>query len=274
MARKTGSAAVNFSAKVIQDMLAQHGCSSPLCTTCKFHEKRVPAAFKALPPGTPYPCKSKLLGADVVLRGETEPSTIVGCATPLGSSLLQEGRRSERYACQGAYVVRTPLGIETAVAKSVVRERRREREGNCPDMPDFTPGVAAQAAREAKRQNVHPHQLVDDLPFPHRKGSTPCCVNSKDTPDALDAAFREAWDGTEAEHERLIARVRKALPKALRAQVQVAEIDDVPRAIRALRDHCWAILLTKEERAAEGKKGYQTRVTEAKKARRKAGWNV
>ena len=71
MARKTGSAAVNFNSRKIREQIAKLACISPLCEPCGFQEKRVPAAFKVLPPGSPYPGKSKLIGTKVTLRGET-----------------------------------------------------------------------------------------------------------------------------------------------------------------------------------------------------------
>lgn len=273
MARKTGSAAVNFRSKKIQDLVARLGCVSPLCETCDWGEKRVPAAFKALPPGSPYPGKSKLIGTKVTLRGETAPSTILGTATPVGESLLQTGRRSKRYACQGAFVVRTPLGIETVMPKSVVRERQRVREGNCPDQATYAPGTVQQMERAARRDGDHP-QRGQDLPFPHRKGSSACCTFSTSHTDDLERELREVWDGREEEQEGFLRRLRKAIPKALKPRVVVESIVDAPGAIKALRDHCWSMWQEKERQSGRTRKDYKATVAALKKQRRREGWAV
>jgi hypothetical protein len=273
MARKTGSAAVNFNSRKIREQIAKLACISPLCEPCGFAEKRVPAAFKTQPPGSPYPCTSKLLGAKVVLRGETEPSVIVGCATPLGESLLQTGRRSDRYKCQGAFVVRTPLGIETTVSKSVVRERRRVREGNCPDQATYVPGTVQQMERAARKDGDHP-QRGQDLPFPHRKGSSACCTFSTSHTDDLERELRDVWDGREEEQEVFLAKLRKAIPRALKPRVIVESIVDAPGAIRALRDHCWSMWQEKERQSGQTRSDYRKTVAALKKQRRKEGWAV
>ncbi len=253
-----------------------------LCAACGWNTKRVPRAWLEQGPGTPYPGSSKLIGQRVTLRGDEVASTIVATATPLGETVFQAGRRSERYKCQGAFIVSTPLGrgtIETPVAKSVVRERMRapRREGNCPDAPVYggssMKGFAGAMEREAAKLGRHPHDHVGaDLPFPHRKGSTPCCVNSKVSPaqlEALAAAWRES--GEESDFFRLQAAVVKALPRSVRAITPVETAADVLEAIETIRKHCWSQWLEHEARTTEPSKTFQKRVRDNRRELARAG---
>lgn len=262
---------INVTSKAMQKLL-QEGCGSPMCAACGWNQKRVPGAWKASPPGVPYPCTSKLLGKAVTLRGDDRPSTVVGCATPLGESLLQTGKRSDRYRCQGAFLVKTPLGVVIPVPRSVVRERRREREGNCPDQPTYAAGTVQQMERAAKRAGDHP-QRGQDIPFPHRRGSSACCTLSSVHPDDLERDLDDARDGVLDEDDYL-ARVRRAIPAALKPRVRVATLNDVPAAIRALRDHCWSMWQEKEAQSGRTRKDYKATVAALKKQRRAEGWKV
>lgn len=247
-----------------------------LCEPCGWKGKRVAREWVEEPPGTPYAGPSKLLGTAVTLRGDDRPSTVVSLATPVGGGVFG-ANRSKRYQCQGAVVVRTPLGrghVDTVVAKSVVRERQRVREGNCPDaVGTVPPGMIRALDREAARGGKHPFDVSDqEPPFPHRKGSTPCCGSSPVAPKKLDALLA-AWldSGEEEDFFRLEAAVRRALPKHLRATLPLESRSDVTEAIRAIRDHCWGQWLTKEEREKEGRKGFLRRKREAQKDRKARG---
>lgn len=264
--------AVNATSRAVKALL-QEGCASPVCKACEWQEKRVPAAWKSSPPGMPYPCTSKLIGEQVTLRGDDRPSTVVGCATPLGESLLQTGKRSDRYRCQGAFLVKTPLGVTIPVPRSVVRERRREREGNCPDQPTYAAGTVQQMERAARKEGDHP-QRGQDIPFPHRRGSSACCTLSTLHPDDLERELREVWDGREEEQTAFLERLRKAIPRALKPRVVVADITDAPGAIRALRDHCWSMWQEKERQSGRTRKDYKANVAALKKQRRREGWKV
>jgi hypothetical protein len=248
-----------------------------LCGPCGWQGKKIPRAWLDEKPGTPYPGASKLLGTEVTLRGDDRPSTVAGVATPVGGGVFG-ANRSKRYQCQGSFVVRTPLGrghVDTVLPRSVVRERQRTREGNCPDaMQGGIPqGMIRAIDREAARGGRHPFDVSDqEPPFPHRKGSTPCCGSSSVAPAKLDALL-EAWtdSGEESDFERLAAAVRRALPKHLRATLPLESRAEVVEAIRAVRDHCWGQWLTKEEREKEGRKGYQRRKAAAQKDRKLRG---
>lgn len=251
-----------------------------LCKVCGWEGKRIPRAWLDERPGTPYPGKSKLVGARVRLRGDDVDSIVTSVATPLGGTLFQTGRQSKRAQCQGAYIVSTPFGrghIETAVPKSTVRERRREREGNCPDTPVYTSvelqGVVKEFAREAAKYKKHPFDYAGgELPFPHRKGSTACCANSPVAPDKLDKLVkRYREEGEEVDFERAARALRKALPKDLRATMPLESTRDLAKGVEAVRDHCWGFWLSAEERSRETRKDFQRRTRELEKERQRLG---
>lgn len=275
------SAAVARGLKKKPRLVTVHSCPAGggLCKLCEWEGKRVPAPWVELPAGAPYEGSSPLKGKRVKLRGDTVESVVVGLATPLGGSLLQ-GNRSRAYKCQGSYIVRTPLGsgsIETPVPKSVVRERRRVREGLCPDdtpvsSADVRLGMVRELAREATRRKKHPWDLVAELPFPHRKGGSPCCINSPVNPDKLTAMVEAyAESGEEADFERVRAGLRRALPEPQRSTMMVETRADALAGIKALKDHCWGMWLTVEERAAETSKDYRKRRKLAAEERRAQG---
>lgn len=199
---------VNTSAKALRALAAECGLS-PLCKPCGWAEKpNIPRPWKQQLPGTPYspPTPDPLAGLRVTLRGDDRPSTVTGPATPMGPGLLQRGRVSTRYECQGAVMVRTPLGIETPVPRSVVRERARLED----------------AARATCR--------CAGLPYPHRVASSPLCEVHPRGVGALRELSRDAYeegdderaaalDATAARLERLqgeayaAAEKRRAAPK-------------------------------------------------------------
>lgn len=142
---------------------------SPLCEPCGFRERpNIPEAWQDLPAGASYPCDSPLIGTSVTFR-DGVTAEVVSCATPIGPSLLQTNRVSDRYACQGAYTVRSPLGFEWPVPKSIIHERQRlERRG----------GVCEHTG--------------SDLPWPHRPGShVGCFLHPQHDPS--DPRVAETW---------------------------------------------------------------------------------
>lgn len=226
---------------------------SPSAARCDWGKRRrVPKAWHTQRPGTPYPCNSHLVGREVTLRGDPRPSTVMGCATPLGATAL--GKRSSKRACEGAMVLRSGFGrfggIDTPVPTSTVRRGlRRAAERMCPDAPTYGPelrGVVQRVEAEARAARRHPFDLVNELPFPHRIGSSPCCGSSPYSPRRLDA-LALAWrdSGEEEDFDRLRFSLYRALPRHLRATTAVESSADVAGAIRAVKDHCWAIWLTK-----------------------------
>ena len=281
LARQSGGRAKRSKAPGPSSLVVVHACPAKgLCDVCRWEGRRVPRAWLDERPGTAYDGPSKLLGTVVQLRGDDRPSTVVSLATPLGGSLLQ-GNRSKRYRCQGSYIVRTPFGrghIDTVVPKSQVRERQRMREGNCPDAPVYNGTTLLQAVadieRGAKRAHRHPFDEAGaEVPFPHRKGSTACCINSPVSADKLEAMARDFLDTGEPEDfERFAKSMRKALPEPLRSTL---EIDDTARsmyrAVDQLKDHCWGLWETRAARARETRKEYRARQKEARLEREAMG---
>lgn len=169
MARSAPS--VNTKNKRVQRSMADGGGPSPLAVSGRWATKRVPSAWKRQLPGTPYPCDDAAIGTEVTLRGDDAPSLVTGCATPVGPSLLQRGRVSDRYEHQGALMVRLPVGVEVPVPRSVVRERQRRE-------------------REAGRETC----TCTGLPFPHRAASSPLCELHPDNAGELAARERDAYE--------------------------------------------------------------------------------
>lgn len=223
------------------------GCASPLCVPCGFDKKRVPDAWKHATPGTPYPCSDPMIGEKVTLRGDTAPSTVVGCATPVGPSLLQWGRTSKRRECEGSLVVRTPLGVETAVTRSVVRERRRQAT---------KPGRATCSCT--------------GVPYPHREGSTPLCERAGGGLEELGALARDAYEGGARDEARFIA----AASRAAKRGVKVETIDDAAAVLRGLEARQVEEFNASMKRAMAPRSEYRKRVAAAKKAAREAGWDL
>lgn len=256
--------------------LAAAACGvSPLCVPCGWRKsdgtmkRGVKKAWLELGPGRPVKCASKLLGRKVPLKGGGE-GEIVGCATPLGESLLQTDRRSRRYKCQGAVLLKTPLGVVVPVPASVARERMRVREGLCPDAVRYEKGMVAVMEREAIRRGF-PLVQGQDLPFPHRKGSSACCTNATTYHGVLEDQYLAAMEGSVPDVD-VIRLARKALPKHLRATVPVRTLEDVPGVIAAVQEHCAEAWRTKEAASKESRRDYQKKISAAKRTRRAQGW--
>lgn len=238
-------AGADFQSKAMKPYF-ETGCASPLCVPCGYDKKRVPDAWKHAAPGTAYPCNDPMIGEKVVLRGDTEPSTVVGCATPVGPSLLQWGRTSKRRECEGALMVRTPLGVETPVTRSVVRERRRQRT---------KPGRATCSCT--------------GVPYPHREGSTPLCERVGGGLEELAALSRDAYEGGERDEARFIA----AASKAAKRGVKVETIDDAAAVLGGLQARQVEEFNAATARMMAPRSDYKKRVAAAKKSAREAGWN-
>lgn len=189
---------VNTSSKALRELASACGLS-PLCKPCGWQKKAVPKAWKQQLPGTPYTpaTRDPLEGLAVTLRGDAGPSKVTGPATPMGPSLLQMGRVSTRYECQGAVMVKTPLGLETPVPRSVVRERARL------ELPD--------------RQTCK----CNGLPYPHRVASSPLCEVHPRNPSALREFSRDAYeegdDDRAADFDATAARLEQLQEEAYRA---------------------------------------------------------
>lgn len=246
---------------------------------CGWEGRTLPRSWVELPPGAPYAGRSKLLGSKVRLRGDEVDSVVVSLATPVGPSLLQTGRLSRRASCEGAVIVRTPLGagaVETAVRKSVVRERRRlDERGQCPDAPSYSAqalrAAVAELERDAKRTGRPAFDLAGmELPFPHRKGSSPCCTYSPRSVEKLRALIGEYHEsGEEPEFERAAAELRRALPRGMRETVRLDTARDLSSALLDLEGYCWAQWKQGAERARETRKVFERRAKDAARERKR-----
>ncbi len=246
-------AGVDTRKQAIRDAMAA-GCGpSPLCAPCGFASKRVPDAWKHAMPGTPYEpaTPDPLTGKRVVLRGDEEYgsrgfSTVLGPATPIGPSLLQWGRTSKRRECEGAVMVKTPLGVVTPVTRSVVRERLRRAE---------KPGRAT--------------CYCAGLPWPHREASSPLCEKSGGGLAELAELERDAFEGSERDERRFMAAAARASKRE-----NVETVDDARAALRELEAAQAELYQRSEARRMEPKKDYKARLAAAKRAVRAAGWKL
>lgn len=281
-AKKPKAAKVTRAPRVlVEECPRDHTGAKGLCGVCGWEGKRVPAAWIDEPPGTAMPDEpSTLLGRIVYLRGEVEPSKVVAVGTPLGPSLLQTGRRSQRYTCQPSLILRTRLGsgfIETPVLRSKATERMRVREGLCGDAQTFSSvdkkaGYARYLDRESAKKGVHPFDMVGELPYPHRRGSSACCINSPVYVDRLSALVADYQEtGEEADFAKARDAIRKGLPRDLRATMTLEETRDLSKGVERIKDHCWRQWLEAEERGRETRKDFRTRVREAKDERKRLG---
>ncbi|MFO0610672.1 MAG: hypothetical protein U0324_46350 [Polyangiales bacterium] len=238
-------AGVNTRNKRLRAAMAE-GCGpSPLCKPCGFSKKPVRTEWRVMPPGTPYTCDDPQVGKLVTLRGDTAPSVVVGCATPMGPGLLQMGRVSKRYECQGALVLRTPLGLHVLVPRSVVVERQRLQR----------PGRAVCSCT--------------GLPWPHREASSPLCERHPSNPAALAELERAAYEGGERDEARFMAAASRAKPRA-----RVETMDDARRVLAALLNEQREAYDAADKRRAAPRSEYQKRVSAARREARAEGWDV
>lgn len=176
---------------------------------------------------------------------------VEACVVPTRPTKAKQ--RSAR-PCEGAYRVRVKgeLGPRI-VSKSKLREWARNRGGLCPEQVELAAGMVVDIERAAELEGVHPFTGLD-LPFPHRVASSVCCVKSRNHVDELSTAVAFAAFGTADEEREAIARVKGALPRALRSR-KVATIDEAVEAVKAMRDHCWDQWREADRRARERERG-------------------
>lgn len=241
---------------------AHRECEKGLCKVCNWNLARTPHAWLDQGPGTPYPCTSRVLGRSVVMKRDDpkNPSKIVACATPIGANIHRSGKRAHRQRCQSSFMVQSPLGITTPVPRSVVQGRLRWAKSEpCLDYSPqaVDPAYIESIVRENTRAGRHPGNDIDDLPFPHRAGSSACCLQSKrnyrNLLDQLNTyrktSRKEDRDGL---RDQLLKDVRLALPRYLRARVPVETDEQIVAAIGYLRDHCFNIWMNKIASMKEG----------------------
>lgn len=214
---------VNSSAKALQRLAAEVGLS-PLGRTCGWAGRKVPRAWKQQLPGTAYDADEPLRGLRATLRGDDGPSVVVGSATPMGPGLLQRGRVSQRYECQGSVMVRTPLGLEVPVPRSVVRERARLEE----------------PTRATCR--------CAGLAWPHRVASSPLCELHPRNASALRELARDAYE--EGDDDRAAA-LEGSARKLEQLQADIFR-DAEKRAVGGRREYQKRLAAAKRDARREG----------------------
>lgn len=204
-------------------------------------------------PGTRYACDSPYLGREVQLRKGATPVRVLACTSPPWVAPAARAKLSKRRACEGGFEVDIVggLGVPTVVRGSKVRERLRVREGLCPDALEIDPhqGYVAYTEREAHRAGRAPYADGGELPFPHRLGSTPCCKNSPSYPDKVEQLLSELEAGEGfLDADDVVAVARTMVPKALKSEVKIRSIAEIPAAIEAVREHCWGVVKAWEDK--------------------------
>lgn len=229
-------------------------------------------ACEAYPPplryGSPLPedvSRTRNVGKVVRLGpGANAPTgRIVGSTAPVRPTLAQAARRSPSM-CERGYLVETDGGVRVAVNARQVRElNRTPREGLCPfhQALDVASLGAVMSEVDAQRKAGtirHPRDLVSDLPYPHRAGSSPCCEASEVTPEKV-LVLLEGWRTGEAGDEMsagdVVAYARRAVPRSVSAKANrgIASVADIERAMVAVRDHCWSQWTAWAKRQAEAR---------------------
>lgn len=209
--------------------------------------------------GQPLPStRARRVGETVPLgRGPGAPrGKVIGSTTPPRPTLAQL-QRGGQSLCERGYWIETEGGVRVAVSAKQVRELvRAPREGLCPHHAALD-GYGLQATvAEAKAARVgHPRDVVTDLPFPHRKGSSPCCAASKVTPELVLAVLRD-WQSGEGFDEMtdrdMVSLARQAITRTSPV-TPPRTVAEIPAAMKAVRDFCWRQWTERAELAAEGR---------------------
>lgn len=241
-------AGVNTSKKAMREAMAE-GCGiNPLCGPCDFAKKPVPEAWRTMPPGWSYETAAPdpLAGRVFTLRGSDALYVVVGPATPIGPGIMQYNRVSKRRQCEGAVIVRSPLGVDFPLTRSVVRERLRQTK----------PGRGTCACVA--------------VPYPHREGSTPLCERHPDNLGQLAELSRDAYEGGERDEARFIASARRASKRG----AKVETVEDANAVLRSLEAKQVEEYQKSERRRMAPRREYRARLARAKAALRAEGWAV
>lgn len=218
--------------------------------------ERYPEPFRY---GQPLPStRARRVGETVPLgRGPGAPrGTVIGSTAPPRPTLAQL-QRGGQSLCERGYWIETEGGVRVAVGAKQIRELlRAPREGLCPHH-EALDGYALQAiVAEGRAARVgHPRDVVTDLPFPHRKGSSPCCAAASVTPELVLAVLRdwssgEGWD--ELTEREMIALARRAVTRTSPV-TPPRTVAEIPEAMKAVRDHCWRLWTERAAQATEGR---------------------
>lgn len=215
-------------------------------------------------------CRSPRIGRQtrVRVRGKTMVGVTEACTTPAPPSYNDLARGSPKL-CERGFRVRVPDHGAVVAAASRVREwNRTPRAGVCRAWAPVTGASAGAALADARAfvrrgEVAHAHELLRDLPFPHREGSTPLCERSAATPESVLSVY-EAWrsgDGYESMTDAdVMALARAAVPRGLRSEVDLRAPGDIPRAMRRVQDEGVRQWEAYVARSAEGRRAKFSRV--------------
>lgn len=157
--------------------------------------------------GDAVPCRSTLIGRELVLRvgGPAEPAEVVACAVP------RSEKKSKR--CRPAYLVKRGglfPRVDLVDGGKVRNASRTPRASHGAPAWQTVGGVLAWGPRDAVRENTdagEPAMLGLDLPYPHRVGSHVCCPDHAFNALVLGARVRDEYEG----EGELSAATRRAL---------------------------------------------------------------
>ena len=212
-------------------------------------KSEVCARYGAAPPGVEVPCRSRLLGREVPLRGGGV-GKVVGCAVPRPRASADPKKR-----CAPDFLVRNRLGLVLAEDGPRLKDRARPRQALCDQVAPFPArhGIGARIAREGYAEG--------ELPFPHRRAGSVCCAYHGLYPETVARELDAVEDGR-GDVREFVARVGAQVlrVKDLRAAVgPVRSLGDVARVVEATRAHCGALV---EQWDAARSSRYRSHATE------------
>lgn len=208
--------------------------------------------------GQPLPdTRVRSLGRFVRLgKGREALGGIIRGSTAPPRPTLAQLQRGAASLCDRGYLLETPGGVLVSVNASQVREQMRApREPLC----EYHQGLDAlslgavveEVGRRARGGLVaHPRDELTDMPFPHRRGSSPCCEASDVSPETV-LRLLEEWERGECcdnmTGRDFVALVGRAVPKSSGIS-KPRTLAGVRKALAAVREHCWRLW---QERAAK-----------------------
>jgi hypothetical protein len=153
-----------------------------------------PRIWSVAPPGTKYPCTSKILG-----RRTRRGALVEACATPL------KPKRGKAVKRERAYALQEPNGAQVLERGSRVREMLRPPRGEIVQPEAARAGVNSQTLQrwivESSQINEH-IPSAPGLPYPARAGSSQCLPGAK--------VWRELEEVTEERTAMLSAELGRA----------------------------------------------------------------
>lgn len=184
-----------------------------------------PAAWGALPPSTPYPCKSAYVGK--VVPGK-RGGQITSCATP-----------TRRHPKEGQLAINTPHGKQTFLRRTVVKTRLRDQgKRPCDQQRDLaTSAMDLGQWLQARRQGLRDGTWIPmppDYEFPHRAGQGDACYHYPLWQELREWIKDRRWE--EGLSEKAMMRKLKRHPRyALWVKTEQKVLDEWEKRVRDRR---------------------------------------